>query len=114
MSFGDQIGMIATFAPAVATMEAEFAEDARRLRPLAKLTTCLVADAMSALRSGDAETHNRLVAERCAALADVDAVMLAHFSTARALEASRAGTSRPVLASPEAAVRKLRRLLSAL
>lgn len=112
LAFGDRIGMIATFAPAVATMEAEFVEDARRFRPTARLATCLAADAMSALRSGDAETHNQLVAERCAVLTDVDAVMLAHFSTARALEASRAIASWPVLSSPAAAVRKLRRLLS--
>ena len=59
LAFGDRIGMIATFAPAVATMEAEFVEDARRFRPTARLATCLAADAMSALRSGDAETHNR-------------------------------------------------------
>jgi hypothetical protein len=39
--------------------------------------------------------------------------MLAHFSTSRALDACRAATSVPVLSSPEAAVRKVRRLLGA-
>ncbi|MGL4494550.1 MAG: arylsulfatase, partial [Beijerinckiaceae bacterium] len=68
--------------------------------------------AMMALRAGDVDTHNRLVADACAAMRDVDAIMLAHFSTARALNAARAVTSVPVLSSPEAAVRKLQRAIT--
>jgi hypothetical protein len=39
--------------------------------------------------------------------------MLAHFSTARALTACREAASVPVLSSPEAAVRKVRKMVGA-
>lgn len=113
LGHGDRIGMVATFAPAIATMEAEFAEEARRLRPTARLSIKLCEDAMSALRDGDAETHNRLVSESCRALTGFDAIMLAHFSTSRALDGARSAVEAAVLSSPEAAVRKVRRLVAA-
>lgn len=109
---GANIGMIATFGPAIAMMEQEFAEEARRLKPQARLTSWLAAGAIEALRAGDAATHNQRVTEGVAELGERDAILLAHFSTSRAGEACRALTSRPVLSSPDAAVRKLRRLLA--
>ncbi|MDR6869361.1 Asp/Glu/hydantoin racemase [Bosea sp. BE125] len=108
---GEKLGMVATFGPSIATMEAEFAEEARRLRPGARLATRLATEAMAALRAGDAETHNALVAREAKAFGPVDALMLAHFSTARALRACREATSVPVLSSPEAAVRKVRKMV---
>lgn len=111
LGYGANIGMIATFGPAVATMEQEFAEEAGRSKPGARLTSWLASGAIEALRAGDAATHNQRVAEGVAALGGRDAILLAHFSTSRAGAACRALTSRPVLSSPDAAVRKLRRLL---
>jgi aspartate/glutamate racemase len=110
---GRNNAMIATFAPAKAGMEAEFAEEAARLDPHARLTSYVVEQAMTALRSGDVDTHNRLIAEQAAALEGYDAIVLAHFSTARAAATVREAVSIPVLTSPDAAVRKLRRLLRA-
>jgi hypothetical protein len=111
LAAGDRIGMVATFGPACETMEAEFTEAAAAAgRPGARLRTVLVAEAMAALRAGDGATHDRLVAEAARSLADCDAVMLAHFSTSRALaatEAALAGAA-PVLTAPEAAVRVLK------
>jgi hypothetical protein len=66
---------------------------------------------MTALRAGDVDTHNHLVAERAAHLADCQAIVLAHFSTARAAEAVRKAVRQPVLTSPDAAVARLRRVL---
>lgn len=108
---GSRIGMVATFAPAVAMMEQEFAEAAAAIRPGATLTTNLAQGAIEALRSGDDATHNELVARQAVALADCDAVILAHFSTSRALAACRERLPIPILSSPDAAVRKLRRLI---
>jgi Asp/Glu/hydantoin racemase len=110
---GANIGMIATFQPAKASMEAEFAEEARRVAPGARLTTRVVEPAMTALRAGDAATHNRLVAAAAAGMPAFDAIVLAHFSTARAAQAVRAVTDVPVLTSPDAAVAKLKRLIAA-
>jgi Asp/Glu/hydantoin racemase len=112
LALGDRIGMVVTFAPARLTMEDEFAADAARQGRHARLAVDVCVEAMAALRSGDPATHNQRVAERCAAMTDVDAIMLAHFSTARALAASTSRTGVPILSSPEAAVRKLRRLIT--
>ena len=108
---GTRIGMIATFRASVASMEAEFAEEAGRRNPRATIRTVLVEDAMTCLRAGDAERHNRLVADAAAELADCDVLVLAQFSTSRAASAVRARTSQPVLTSPDAAVAKLKGLL---
>jgi Asp/Glu/hydantoin racemase len=105
---GTHIGMIATFGPSVGTMEAEFAEEAARRKPGAKITTVLVPAARAALDAGDLDGHNRLVAEAVPKLGAVDAIMLAHFSTAPAAAAVRAVTSVPVLTAPNAAVAALK------
>jgi aspartate/glutamate racemase len=92
-------------------MEAEFADEARRAASKARLTTRVVEPAMTALRAGDAEGHNRLVAEAARDLAKYDAIVLAHFSTSRAAGAVRTVTTVPVLTSPDAAVAKLKNLI---
>lgn len=110
---GNRITMLATFGPAVSSMEEEFRALAAELGSDAKLTSIVVPGAIEALRAGDAATHNRLVAEAAAHLSDTDAIMLAHFSTSRALEAVRAVTDIPVFAAPEAAVQSIRQLVEA-
>lgn len=111
LSQGRNIGMIATFGPSVATMEDEFDEFMAETGADASLTTILVADAMTALRSGDAATHNRLIAERAEELVGFDTVMLAHFSTSRAQEALAERVEIPVLTAPGSAVRRMRELI---
>lgn len=108
---GDRIGMLATFAPAVATMEEEFRQFAAEAGSPATLETIVVPDAIEALRQGDADSHNRLVAEMAPRLADHDAVMLAHFSTSRAADSVRSAVEVPVLAAPEAAVARMKTLV---
>jgi aspartate/glutamate racemase len=108
---GLDIGMLATFQPAVAPMQEEFVEASAGRHPPPKLRIVNVAAARDALNGGDAETHNRLLAERVSELAGCDAVMLAHFSTSRAARAVQARVGVPVLTAPDAAVAKLRRLV---
>lgn len=108
---GNRIGMLATFAPAVATMEEEFRQFAAEAGSPATLETIVVPDAIEALRQGDADSHNRLVAEMAPRLADHDAVMLAHFSTSRAADSVRSAVEVPVLAAPEAAVARMKTLV---
>jgi aspartate/glutamate racemase len=112
LSRGNNIAMIATFAHARASMEAEFHEEARRVAPGARLTTRVVEPAMTALRAGDTETHNRLVADAAKGFSAYDALVLAHFSTSRAAQAVREVSRLPVLTSPDAAVTKLKRLIA--
>lgn len=98
-------GMVATFGPSIASMEAEFRAASCGSVPL---QTVLAEGAMDALRRGDVYEHNRLVAEAAASLSACDVIMLAHFSTARALAAVRARVACRVTTAPHAAVARLR------
>jgi len=108
---GARIGMLATFAPSVLTMTGEFEEFVRESGSNASLRTIVVDGAMDALRKGDAEKHNQLVAARAPELADCDAIMLAHFSTSRAFDRTREVVSTPVLTSPDSAVDRMRDMI---
>jgi Asp/Glu/hydantoin racemase len=111
LKVGDRIGMLATFGPSIGTMEAEFGEFVREQNSRATLTTILVDEAIDRLRKGDAETHNRLLAENAHRLDGMDAVMLAHFSTSIAATAVQAKTKSQVLAAPDLAVQYMRELV---
>ncbi|MVA27299.1 aspartate/glutamate racemase family protein (plasmid) [Agrobacterium vitis] len=109
---GNRIGMLATFAPAVSTMTEEFEQFVSEGETAATLETIVVADAIDLLRKGDAHTHNRLVADQAPRFAGYDAIMLAHFSTSRAMKAVRAVVDVPVFSAPDAAVLRMRTLVS--
>jgi hypothetical protein len=104
-----RIGLMATFAPTLASMPPEFAATA----PGMTLVPCLAAAALAALDRGDGPGHDRAAAEAAAALTGCDAIALAQFSLARAAPAIAAATGKPVLTTPDSAVRKLKRLLAA-
>ncbi|HTW26027.1 MAG TPA: aspartate/glutamate racemase family protein [Acetobacteraceae bacterium] len=108
---GGCVGMLATFAPAVASMEEEFRDEARRRDSGAVIETLCLGPARAALAGGDLAGHDRLLAEAAPRLAHCSTVMLAHFSTARAKAAVEASLGRPVLTSPDTAVAKLRACL---
>lgn len=110
---GGRLGLLATFAPSIESMTEEFEELRRARGSTAEMVSHVVPEAMAALRTGDAETHNRLVAEGAQHLKGCSAIMLAHFSTSRARAAVEAGFDGPVLTAPHAAVDALRRRLGA-
>eukprot|EP01036_Dinobryon_divergens_P038610 gene38611-50707_t len=106
---GHRLGMVATFAASVASMEDEFHALAASRGMAASLETVCVPEALAATRAGDIARHNSLVASAARQLAHCDAVMLAHFSTSPALDAVQAVLSCPVLSAPDAAVDEMRR-----
>ncbi len=108
---GSTIGLLATFAPSIPSMEQEFNALSEASDRSVQLKTACVPEAMTALRNGDAEIHNALVAETAKELEECDVLMLAQFSTAQAKDAVSEQVSAPVLASPASAVLKLKRLL---
>ena len=110
---GRRIGMLATFQPSVESMEQEFQAAAAKAGRDARIETVCVPTAMAALRAGDGAEHDRLLAEATTSLGPCDAIMLAHFSTARAEHAVGAARAVPVLTSPGSAVRMLRNRLVA-
>ena len=104
---GRRIGLLATFGPSLDTLPDEF----RAARPDVDVVTALADGALNALDAGDGPRHDRLAAEAARTLVGCDAVALGQFSLARAAQAVAAATGRPVLTTPESAVRKLRRML---
>lgn len=103
-----RIGLLATFAPTLQSMPPEFAAAA----PEAKVVPCLAAASLAALDRGDLAGHDRAAAEASRALQDCDVVALAQFSLARAAPLVAEVTGKPVLTTPDSAVRKLRALLA--
>ena len=103
-----RIALVATFAPTLASMPAEFPNDV-------EIVPVMVEGAMAALDRGDGDAHDRLAAEAVARAVTmpVDAVALSQFSLARAAEAVSRATSAPVLTTPVSAVRALRARLRA-
>jgi len=102
---GGRLALVATFAPTLATMPAEFPSNIQ-VEPI------YVAQALSCLNAGNVEEHDRLVVEALRGRR-FDAVALAQYSLSRAAPAVSAVVNVPVLTAPAAAVRELRRALQA-
>jgi Asp/Glu/Hydantoin racemase len=102
-----RIGLLATFAPTLTTMPAEFTAVA----PNVTLVPALASAALAALDRGDAAAHDRLAAEAARTLEGCDVVALAQFSLSSAASLVARTTGCEVLTTPDSAVRKLRRLL---
>ena len=104
-----RIGLVASFAPTLASMPAEFAAVA----PGVTLVPCLAEGALAALDRGDGTGHDRAAAAAASGLGGCDVIALSQFSLARAADAVAQAVGKPVLTTPDSAVRKLRRLLVA-
>ncbi len=109
VAHGPRIGLLATFAPSLETLPAEFTA----ARADAVISTALAQGALVALDRGEAAEHDRLAAAAAGSLADCDVIALGQFSLARAAAAVAAATGKTVLTTPDSAIRKLRRLVRA-
>jgi hypothetical protein len=101
---GGTVGLMATFAPTLASMPDEFPK-------AISIKTCMVDGALAALDRGDADAHDRLTAGAAEAVKDCDVIALAQFSLARSAPLVAKATGKRVLTTPDSAVRKLKRLL---
>ena len=108
LGHGQHIGMLVSFQPSVESMRQEFTEMLAQKRATAKLDIICVPEAMAALRAGDGDRHDALLAAAAKDLAGCDAVMLGRFSTARAKDAVAAAIGKPVLTSPDTSVNALK------
>lgn len=102
-----RIGLIATFAPTLDSMPAEFGPDL-------DLVPTLAEGALQALNAGDGERHDALIAGEARRLRDqgCTTIALAQFSMARARLACEKATDLPLLTTVDSAVRALRQRLS--
>jgi len=105
---GKRVGLIASFAPTLMSMPAEFP-------PGTALVTRYAEGAMAALDRGDAAEHDARVVEAARWLQQrgCDLIALTQFSMARAETAVRQAIDLPVLTTPGSAVRALRQRLGA-
>ena len=105
---GGNIGLVASFAPTLASLPAEFP-------PGTPLLTALAEGALAALDAGDGAAHDALWADAAARLAQQGCrvIALTQFSGARAAAAVSARTGLPVLTTPGSAIERLRQRLGA-
>ncbi|HEX5739083.1 MAG TPA: aspartate/glutamate racemase family protein [Hydrogenophaga sp.] len=108
VALGGRIGLIASFAPTLASMPAEFPAGT-------DLVTQLADGAMDALNQGDGALHDALVLEAAWQLRKQGAkvIALAQFSMARARARVEHELGMLVLTTPGSAVQALRRRLGA-
>ncbi len=106
LAHGGRIGLVASFAPTLRSMPAEFP-------PGTELDMELAAGALDALNRGDLEAHDDCAASAALALRarGCGVIALAQFSLARAHARVAERTGLPVLTTVDTAVRKLHRLL---
>ncbi|WP_398497186.1 aspartate/glutamate racemase family protein [Variovorax sp.] len=104
---GARLGLIATFAPTLASMPPEFPSGIA-------LVPALAEGALEALDAGDGERHDALIATQAEALRaqGCSHIALAQFSMARARAACERASGLPVLTTVDSAVRALRRRTS--
>ena len=109
-----KLAILLSFAGSLAPLSDEIAAIAAERQQTAPEIVGAVADgALEALQAGDEAAHDWLIAEAAARLPAVDAIVIGQFSMARAAPLVMAGRTEPVLTTPHAAVRKLRRLVEA-
>lgn len=104
-----RIGMISTFAASVESMRDELSTLAQQQGIEFTLDVECPAGALAALRDGHAQEHDRLVNAAAKRFSTHDVVMLGQFSTSHMRAPLEAETGRPVLSSPDSAVRLLKR-----
>lgn len=109
LAAGGRFGLISTFGPSIPSMVAELEAMAAGQGRSVALRTATVAEAMQALQAGQAGRHDELVAEAAAGFGDVDVLMLAQFSMARAAGRIAPVPGRRLLTSPDSAVARLKR-----
>ena len=100
---GARIGLVATFAPTLASMLPEFPETC-------DVRVALAMGGLEALRAGDPQRHDAIIAESAMRLAEdgCRVIALAQFSMARAASEVHERTALPVLTTVSSAVRRLR------
>ena len=103
---GRKVGLLSSFPPTLASMPREFPSSVELVPKLAE-------GALTALDRGDRAEHDRLVTEAANDLRDCDVIALAQYSMAPAAEQVAQATGKPVLATPDSAVMKMKAMLGA-
>jgi hypothetical protein len=106
------VSLLATFQPSIPAMLQEIEACAKARGTCVKVEPHLVDGALAALQSNRADEHNRLIAELAARQNGCDVIAFAQFSMAQAASLAATRTSKPILTTPDSAIRKLQALLA--
>jgi Asp/Glu/hydantoin racemase len=110
---GTRIGVVATNPPAAPAAAAQLRAGAAARGVPITVVESVAEGAFAVGNAGDAATHDRMVVEAAARIADqVDVLCLAQVSMALARAAVQAKVKVPVLSSPATAVARLKALLA--
>jgi Asp/Glu/hydantoin racemase len=112
LNLGDRVAVVATFEPSITSLSAQIQTEAGSRGRSVRVEGVFVEHAMGALDDGDGARHDALIAGAVSRLSQVDAVLLAQFSMARAAPAAAPRSPAPLLTSPLSAVTKLRSLVA--
>jgi Asp/Glu/hydantoin racemase len=114
VELGSRIGVIATNPTTLEPTRSALLAQASRVSKAVDVHMHLVEGALAALLKGDGALHDELVRQAVAQIArQVDVIVLAQASTARVLDVvSEAEIGIPILASPQAALERLKLILS--
>jgi Asp/Glu/hydantoin racemase len=110
---GSRFGLIATYAGTITMIEADIERYAREKGFACTVESKMAEGALDAVRSGDRERHDSLVAAAAEGFAECDVLLLAQHSMSPVKERIPERAGRRVLTSSETAVRKLRELVEA-
>jgi len=110
---GSNFLLVVSFEPSRDALEAELKAMAAERRQQVTITPVVVEGALQALKAGDGQRHDALVAEAVGKHTGPDAVILGQFSLARARAEIEKRSSIPVITTPHSAVEAMRRLVSA-
>jgi len=113
MIYGDRIALMATFEPAIAPITAEVNDYAASIGRTVTIDRIYVPDALKAAQEGDQARHNELIAKAANDAKDADVIGFAQFSMSQAAANLCAKvTGKPVLTTPDSAVKLMRKLLT--
>lgn len=111
IDIGRRIGVIATFPPSVVQLEKELRSMMQARGLVIELEMQLAEGALEALKNGDVDRHDSLIADAAVRLNSPDVVVLGQFSMARAGPlVERMQVTGKVVTTPESAVLTLKRL----
>lgn len=111
---GGRVGLLLSFAGSLRPLSDEMAAmAAQRGQPAPRIEGAIATGALDALQAGDTARHDHLIAKTAADMPDVDVLIIGQFSMARAAPLVASQRREPVLTTPHAAARKLRRLVEA-
>ncbi len=111
-ALGGRIGVIATFAPTLDTIEPEFNDEARRQGIDIALELVHAEGAFECLNAGDLDGHDQRIIDAARSLGGFDTIVLSQYSMARAGKAVAAATGIRTFTTPGSAVHKLKKLLN--